>query len=186
MSAHKPYKWIFLCIFLLLVIIVAMMRGKGVRKIEALETVSLGDLSQRIEGFHLTHFKGEKIDWELEAGSAIIHSGDENALVHPIDIIYITASGTPIKLFAEKGIYSIGKNTFFVGKEDGGVNINIGKGITIKSDDLAWSGDKKEIHSLGRIQVIGERFLLEGENLIANVDSGVYEINKNIRATVWQ
>ena len=185
MIINKPNKWVFLSIFLIMmvVLVIGITRGKRLKKIETMETVSIGDLTQRIEDLHLIHFKREDVDWELAAQNAVIRNGEEDASIQKIDITYVTKGGTRVRLLAAKGGYSINKNIFSV--EEGGVDIKVGQGITIKSDNLIWSGDKKEIHSQGKIQVIGEKFILEGEDLVANVDDGVYEINKNIKATVW-
>jgi len=186
MIIDKPNRWVFLFIFLMvmIVLVIGITRGKRPKKIETMETVSIGDLTQRIEDLHLIHFRREDVDWELAAQNAIIRNGEKDASIQEIDITYVTKGGTRVRLLAAKGGYSISKNIFFV-EEDGGVDIKVGQGITIKSDNLIWSGDKKEIHSQGKIQVIGEKFILEGEDLVANVDDGVYEINKNIKATVW-
>jgi len=186
MIINKPNKWVFLSIFLIMmvVLVIGITRGKRPQKIEMMETVSIGDLTQRIEDLHLIHFRRENVDWELVAQNAVIRNGEEDAAIQGIDITYITKGGTRVRLLAAKGGYSINKNIFTV-EEDGGVDIKVGQGITIKSDSLVWSADKKEIYSEGKIQVIGEKFILEGEDLVANVDDGVYEINKNIKATVW-
>lgn len=163
---------------------VVITRGKRLQKTEAMETVSIGDLTQRIEGLHLIHFRRENVDWELAAKDAVIRNGEEDASIQEIDINYVTDGGTQVRLLAAKGAYNINKHIFTV-EEDGGVDIRVGRGITIKSDQIIWSGEKKEIYSQGKIQFIGEKFILEGEDLVANVDDGVYEINKNIKATVW-
>ena len=158
---------------MMVVVVIGITKEKRPKKIEMMETVSIGDLTQRIEDLHLIHFRREDVDWELAAQNVVIHNGEEDASIQDIDITYVT-----------KGGYSIIKNIFSV-EENGVVDIKVGQGITIKSDNLVWSGDKKEIYSEGKIQVIGEKFILEGEDLLANVDDGVYEINKNIKATVW-
>jgi len=185
MIIDKLNKWFFLSIFLIMmvVVVIGITKEKRPKKIEMMETVSIGDLTQRIEDLHLIHCRREDVDWELAAQNAIIRNGEEDASIQEIDITYVTKGGTRVRLLAAKGGYSINKNIFSV--EEGGVDIKVGQGITIKSDNLIWSGDKKEIYSQGKIQVIGEKFILEGEDLVANVDDGVYEINKNIKATVW-
>ena len=186
MIIDKLNKWFFLSIFLIMmvVVVIGITKEKRPKKIEMMETVSIGDLTQRIEDLHLIHFRREDVDWELAAQNVVIHNGEEDASIQDIDITYVTKGGTRVRFLATKGGYSIIKNIFSVEK-DGGVDIKVGQGITIKSDNLVWSGDKKEIYSQGKIQVIGEKFILEGEDLVANVDDGVYEINKNIKATVW-
>lgn len=186
MIIHKYYKWGFLFAFLLLLIVGVVITGKGDKNSRVLETVLLGDLVQQIDDFHLFRFIEEDVEWELKAKSSVMHNGEEDALVRDINIVYIPKGETPIRLSAEKGKYDINKNTFFVegGEED--VDIKIGKGIAVRTKSLKWLGENKEIHSSGRVQVVGEKFILEGEDLTAFVDNGVYEINKNIHATIWE
>lgn len=185
MSVYRPYRWV-LIFALLLLIIGGLLVGRKGEKSFTLETISLGDLVQRIDDFHLTRLKGENVEWEMKAKSVMIHNRDEDASIKDINIIYISGGGTPIKLSAEKGRYNMGANTFFAERTERDVDIKIGHGLTIKGSGLVWLGDKREIHSPGKVQVIGERFVLEGEDLVANLDSGIYEINKNIRATMWE
>lgn len=162
-----------------------MIKREG-REGDTFETVLLGDLVQRINDLHLTYFRGESIEWEIEAKSAIIRKGEEAAAVKDMHITYIPQGGTPINLSAEKGRYNLSENTFFAEKVERDVDIKIGLGLIIKGSEFTWLGDERKIYGPGKIRVIGESFALEGEDLVANVDNGIYEISKNIRATMWE
>lgn len=186
MRISKPYKWAFVLLFISLLIAIAGNMGRKERREGAtLETVFLGDLVQRIDDFHLNRFRGENIRWEIGAKTAVIRNGEEDASINDIEIIYTPQNGTPINLYAEKGKYNLSSNNFYVEKVEKEINIQIGEGITIKGGRLEWSEKKREIESPGKVRVVGEKFVLEGEDLLANVDSGVYEIRKNIKATIW-
>lgn len=171
---------------MLIVIVATLMESRMGRNNTIFQTVSLGDMSQRIDDLNLINLKGGEVEWEVKAKNTIIQNGEDDALVKDIDIFYLSHNGTTITLSAPDGIYNVKKNTFLLARREGGVEIKIGQDITIKTANLAWSSDNREIYSPGKIQVQGNRFLLEGEDLKVNVESGTYEINKNIRATIWQ
>ncbi len=176
---------IIICLSVFTVIIVGVMMGRDSEKVGSLEIVLLGDMVQRIDQFHLIRLRGEDIEWEIGAKRAIIYNGEDDTEIQEIDITYNPPGGTPIKLIAERGRYNIGTNTFYVKKLNRDVDIKVGKNLIINTGSLVWSEEKRERSSPGQVHVRGEKFILEGENLIANLDTGVYEIKKNIQATVW-
>lgn len=186
MKISKPYKWVFVLLsIVLLIAIVGDMGRKERRKVATLDTVSLGGLVQHIDDFHLNRFRGENIEWEIGAKTAVIRNGEEDASINDIEIVYTPQDGTPIHLSAEKGKYNLSSNNFRVEKVEKEINIQIGEVVTIKGGGLEWSEEKREIESPGEVRVVGEKFVLEGEDLLADVDSGIYEIRRNIRATIW-
>ena len=182
---NKTYTWTIIFIIVLSVIFVVFTGSKRGVKNPMFQTVSLGDLIQQINDLRLVRFRGEDVEWEMKAKSAILQNGEDDTEVKEINIFYVSHNGTPIKIAAEKGRYNINKNSFFFNKGEDGVNIKIGQSITIKSGDIAWSGEMREIHSQDKVKIMGEKFILEGEDLIANLDSGVYELNRNVHATMW-
>lgn len=186
MNVSTPYRWAVIFTLMLLVgisFIFIRREGKGG---SMLGTVSLGNLVQRIDDFHLTHYKGEDIEWEIVAHNAMIYNGEEDARIRDFYMTYVPKGGSPVKISAEKGRYNINANTLMVEKVDRDVDIEIGQGLTIIGSRFSWSGDKREIFGPGNIRVVGERFYLEGEDLSGNVDNGLYEIKKNIRANMWE
>jgi len=88
-------------------------------------------------------------------------------------------------LSADKGRYNISTNSFFMEKEERDVSIRLARDITINVDNLIWSDEDRQVRSTGMVHVTGQTFVLEGEELTANLDSGIYEIRKNIRARIW-
>lgn len=182
-------KWkltIGLIYFLLFAIIVAGFLGddRGSYKRQSV-MIPLGDTAQRIDDFNLTRISGSEIEWEVGAKSASIESGEEDAVLHDINIAHRTASGSLITLSADSGRYNIGTNSFFVEKTERDVNIKIAQDITISVDNLIWSDEERQVRSSGLVLVTGQSFVLEGEGLLASLDNGVYEIRKNIRARMW-
>src|SRR4030066_1985556 len=105
MIIDKLNKWFFLSIFLIMmvVVVIGITKEKRPKKIEMMETVSIGDLTQRIEDLHLIHFRREDVDWELAAQNAIIRNGEEDASIQEIEITYVTKGGTRVRLLAAKG-----------------------------------------------------------------------------------
>ena len=186
MAAYRLSKWVFIIPFLFLVLVVVVISWREGKRVETFDTVSLGNLSQRLDHLQVIRLKGEDIEWDIRAKNAIIYKDEEDAIVNDIEIIYNPEGGDPVKLTGEKGRYNINKNTFFVEKQEKDVDISIGKGIFIKTGNVEWLEDKREIHSHGKVYLKGKKFVLEGEELVANIDSGRYEINKNIRATLWK
>lgn len=184
-SAYMPYRWGIILALLLIVFIAILFKGRDVKKGERLDTVSLGNLSQNINDFHLFRLNGKEIEMEIMAKKAIVSSEEDDALISGIKITYNPQGSRPIQLYADKGKYNINKNILFVEKEDKDVDIKIGRNISIKANSFQWLEDRKEIQSPGKVYVSGDNFTLEGEVLVADLNNGVYEIKKNIKATMW-
>lgn len=180
------YKWAIISGLFILIFIAVLIKGKSVeQKSGTLEIVSLGNLSQSITDFHIFRIKGENIDMEIMAREAKIFDGEDEASINRIEITYKPASKNPVKLNADKGTFNFGNNTLFLEREDNAVDVKIGNNVTIKADNLRWLGNSKEIRSQGKVYVKGDNIYLEGEGFVANLDNDVYELNKNIRATMW-
>lgn len=186
MAAYRSYRWAIIILFLFLVVIVVAISHREKTMVERFDTVSIGNLAQRIDNLHIVRLKGEDIEWDMKARDAVIYNDEEDATVHGIEITYRTGKGTPVKLSGEKGRYNINKNAFSMERQEKDVEISIGKGLVIKTGNIEWLEDKREVHSSGRVYVKGKKFVLEGEDLTARIDSGTYEINKNIQATIWE
>lgn len=146
---------------------------------------TLGDTVQLIDDFYLTRISGSDIEWEIGAKNASIASGEEDAVLQDVHITHRSHSGGVIILSADKGRYNIGTNAFSVEKVERDVRIRIAGDITINVGNLIWSDEDRQVRSRGMVHVTGQAFDLEGEELVANLDSGVYEIRKNIRARMW-
>ena len=70
-------------------------------------------------------------------------------------------------------------------KAERDVSIRIDRDITIRVGSLMWSDADRQVRSTGIVHVTGQAFVLEGEDLTASLDNGIYEIRKNIRARMW-
>ncbi len=147
--------------------------------------MTLGDTVQKIDDFYLTRINGSNVEWEKKKKSASIASGEEDAVLQDINITHRSPSGGIILLSADKGRYNIGANSFFVEKAERDVSIRIARDVTINVGNLAWSDEDRQVQSTGMVYVEGQTFVLEGEELVGNLDTGIYEIRKNIRARMW-
>ena len=184
-NLYRHYRWAIILALFIFAFVALIFKGKDVKKSGRLDNVSLGSLSQSINDFHLFRLNRENIEMEIMAKSAMVSSGEEDALIRGIKITYNPQGNRPIRLYADKGKYNINKNVLFVEKEDKDVDIKIGTNVTIKVSSFQWVEDRKEIHSPGKVYITGDNFSLEGEGLVADINSGVYEIKKNIKATMW-
>ncbi len=186
MSIANKWKYIGVIYLFLFIVVVAGFLG-GDKNTDHRQTVmtTLVDTAQQIDDFLLTRIHGENIEWEIGAKRATIVAGEEDAMLQDIIITHRLESGGIITLVADKGKYNIDSYSFFIEKADRDVSIKIGQGITINVSSLEWFDEDRQVRSSGRVQVTGQGFTLEGEGLVATLDSGVYEIKKNIRATMW-
>lgn len=184
-STKNTYRWTIILALFIIVSITVLINQRNEGKTTLLDTVSLGSLSQSINNFHLFRLNNEKIEMEIFARSAVVYSGEEDAAIRSIEITYNPQGKRPIKLYADKGSYNINKNILFVEKEDHDVDIKIGSDVTIRADKFRWLENQNELNSPGKVYIKGDNFYLEGEGFVADIDSGVYEIKKNIKATMW-
>ncbi|MCC6544482.1 MAG: LPS export ABC transporter periplasmic protein LptC [Nitrospirae bacterium] len=172
-------------IFLFIIVVAGFFSGykDNLERPSVLST--LGDTVQEIDDFYLTRVNGSIVEWEIGAKKASIASGEEEALLQDINITHRTQQVGTITLTAEKGRYNIGTSSFFMEKEDRDVIIRLSRDVTINVGNLMWSDEDRQVRSTGMVHVTGQAFVLDGEGLVANLDSGIYEIRKNIRARIW-
>lgn len=184
-NSYMPYRWTVILALFIFVFMAVLIKGKDVKREERLDKVSLGNISQRISNFHIFRLNGEDIEMEIKADNAVVYSGEEDTSIHGIEITYNPHRSRPIKMYADKGRYNNSQNILFVEKEANDVDIKIGSNVTIKAKSFQWLEDKKELHSSGKVFVNGDNFSLEGEGLVADINNGVYELKKNIKAAMW-
>ena len=172
-------------IFLFLVVVAGSFSGYKDNPDRPSVMKTLGETVQEINDFYLTRISGSNVEWEIGAKIASITSGDEDAVLQDINITHRAHSGSIIILSADKGRYNIGTNSFLMEKEERDVSIRLAQDISINVGNLIWSDEDRQVRSMGMVHVTGQTFSLEGEELVANLDSGIYEIRKNIRARIW-
>lgn len=172
-------------IFLFIVIVAGFFSGYKDNPERPSVNDTLGDTVQEINDFYLTRISGSNVEWEIGAKKASITNGEEDAVLQDINITHRAHSGGIIKLSADKGRYNISTNSFFMEKEDRDVSIRLARDIMINVDDLIWSNEDRQVRSTGMVHVTGQSFVLDGEGLVANLDSGIYEIRKNVQARIW-
>ena len=172
-------------IFLFIVMVAGFFSGYKDNPDKPSVMKTLGDTVQEINDFYLTRINDSNVEWEIGAKKASIASGEEDAVLQDIHITHRAHSGGIIILSADKGRYNISTNSFLMEKEERDVSIRLARDITINVDNLIWSDEDRQVRSTGMVHVTGQTFALEGEELVANLDSGIYEIRKNIRARVW-
>jgi len=182
-------KWKFflgvIYIFLFIVVVAGFFSGYKDKPERPSVMKTLGETVQEINDFYLTRISGSNVEWEIGARKASITSGEEDAVLQDINITHRAHSGGIIILSADKGRYNISTNSFLMEKEERDVSIRLARDITINVDNLIWSDEDRQVRSTGMVHVTGQTFALEGEELVANLDSGIYEIRRNIRARIW-
>src|SRR4030067_2385870 len=158
-------------IFLFAVVVAGLFSGYNDTPGRHSVVKTLGDTAQEIDDFYLTRINGSVVEWEIGAKKASIASGEEDALLQDINITHRDHSGGIIMLSADKGRYNISTNSFLMEKEDRDVSIRLAGDITMNVDNLVWSNEDRQVRSTGMVHVTGQAFVLEGEGLIANLDS---------------
>lgn len=136
--------------------------------------VNLGDNSY-MDGVSIVQRKDGIIKWKLASKKAVFI--DENDV--KLETLQITFPDRGLTLNSDGGIYDIEKRNL---KINGHVDAATAD-YDILTPALFWDSSKNEIFSDQRVQIIGKKFYVEGDDLDSTNDKAT--LNKNVKAIFY-
>jgi LPS export ABC transporter protein LptC len=136
--------------------------------------LTLGDDSY-MDKVHITHKKDGATKWILDARKAVFITSKDVKLAD----LKITFPEKELVLTSNNGLYDIDSRNLTIEE-----NINAStKDYDIIATKLFWDSSKNEIMSDERVQIVGRKFHVEGDNLNATNDKAT--LNKNVKAVFY-
>ncbi len=128
-----------------------------------------------MDGVSIVQRKQGIVKWTLDSKKAIFLSENDVKLVG----LTITFPDKELTLNADGGMYDIEKRNL---KIDGHITAST-KDYDIVTPTLFWDASKNELTTDQRVQIIGKRFYVEGDDLNSTNDKAT--LNKNVKAIFY-
>jgi len=113
--------------------------------------------------------------WTLNAKRAVFVT-EQNI---EMSDLAITFPEKKMVLNSEKGMYNTDSKDLLI---EGNIKASTGT-YDIITTTLLWNGTRNELTSNQKVQIVGKRFVVEGEDLVATTDKA--RLQKNIRAVFY-
>lgn len=115
---------------------------------------------------------GGIIKWTLSAKKAVLLNSNDIKLFD----LKITFPEKELILTSDEGIYNTEDKDLRI---EGNINAST-KGYKIKATNILWDSSTNELSSDKRVQIVGDRFYIEGDMLTATTDKA--KLGSNVRA----
>ncbi|MBI3592427.1 MAG: LPS export ABC transporter periplasmic protein LptC [Nitrospirae bacterium] len=136
--------------------------------------VSFGSNSY-MDDISITQKKEGITKWILKSKKAIFMT-DNNVR---LDVLKIIFPEKELTLTSDSGMYDIEKSNL---KIEGNIKAST-KDYDIVATTLFWDSSKNEVFSDKKVQIIGKRFFVEGDDLTSTTDKAT--LNKNVKAIFY-
>lgn len=161
-----------LSVFLIIVVfwVITYYKGQTIKLQPSFETSSMQDL-------YLKHREGNEVKWELSAGQAVFPMGKEE--------IFLTSIGLKINrspemyLTSGNGIYHINSGNVDLSNS---VRMNV-RDTVFTTSTMKWNSREDLITSSEDVRFSGEKFVVEGTGISAEIKNQKVRILKNVKAT---
>jgi LPS export ABC transporter protein LptC len=128
-----------------------------------------------MDGVSIIQRKAGVVKWTLGSKKAIFLDGNDVKLI----ALNITFPEKGLTLNSDGGTYDIEKRNL---KIDGHITAST-KDYDIVAPTLFWDASRSELSSDQKVQIIGKRFYVEGDDLNAKNDRAI--LNKNVKAIFY-
>lgn len=128
--------------------------------------------SPYIDDIRIKHRKEGMIKWMVDAKKAVFANTNEVVL----EDLKITFPEKELVLTSDGGVYNPSNQNI---KIEGNIKA-LTKNYVINASTLSWDSQKSELSSDKKIQIVGNEFYIEGDELSASADKA--KLNSNVRA----
>lgn len=162
---------------LLLLSLACLMTALGIylsREGDMKARIQLGSNSY-MDDVSISHKKDGVVKWLLNSKKAVFLNDNDVKLT----ALKITFPEKGLTLTSDDGMYDMKKR-----------NLNIERNIRASTKDydivaskMFWDSSKNEVLSDERVQIVGKKFFVEGDNLTATTDNA--KLNNNVKAIFY-
>lgn len=164
-------KTVFLAVAVLFFAVLAFFSG---REGDLKTKIRLGD-NAYMDDVTITHKKDGAVKWTLSSKKAVFVTDTDVALTG----VTITFPEKELTLTSDAGSYNMAQRDLKIEK-----NIKAaGKNYDIVAETLFWDSSRNEILSDDTVRIIGQRFQVEGDHLVATNDKAT--LNSNVKAIFY-
>lgn len=164
---------VFLSAIAVVTVVVISNREDGLKTFPSYKTSSMS-------GFHLTHKESDEVKWEVIAEKATFPEGTKKIILE--ELIMRIHDEKEMVVKSGNGIYDIEKRDLTMTRL---VEIDI-EGAVLTTDSLKWNGEKGIISTGDNIVFRGDKFLIEGTGLSANIAERKIRVFKNVKGTFYR
>ncbi|MBI5344342.1 MAG: LPS export ABC transporter periplasmic protein LptC [Deltaproteobacteria bacterium] len=179
---ERKIRFFFLAFVVLSVIAVAasvMMRsGRNAYKVEFTEDKKIG---VRIDNVHYSSNRNGRVEWTLEAASAVRMKDDDTAILDEVDMVFYAKDGASYRLKAKKARFreSIGELT-----AEGDVTVTSASGVGLKTEKIKYSVKTARVTSNERVELRALGMVVTGVGLLSEIDNGRFFLFKDVKAVL--
>ncbi len=164
---------VFLSALSVVTVVVISNREDGVKTFPSYKMSSMS-------GFHLTHKESDEVKWEVTAEKATFPKGNREIILE--ELIMRIHDEKEMVVKSGNGMYDIEKRNLTMTRP---VEIDI-EGALLTTDSLHWNGEKGIISTGDNIEFKGDKFLIEGTGLSANITERKIRVFNNVKGTFYR
>lgn len=137
------------------------------------------DADLRIKDVFLTEDKRGTKAWELKAEWARMYRADNKTLLEDIRVKVFVEGRKPIHMTGEAGELDNESKDIRI---RGNVEVVSEDGYTLRTEELRWCNEQREIVTKSPVWIAGKTFRLSGNGLRVKVDNQQFWLESNVKA----
>lgn len=158
-------KTVFLAVAVLFFVVLALLSE---REGDIKTKIKLGDNSY-MDDVAITHKKDGAVKWTLSAKKAVFVTDNDVALTD----LTISFPEKELTLTSDEGTYDMAQRDLKIEK-----NIKAaGRNYDIVAETLFWDSSRNELLSDDTVRIVGRKFYVEGDHLVATTDKAILQNN---------
>ncbi len=141
--------------------------------------LSQTDADLRIKDVFLTEDKGGEKAWELKADWARVYRENNKTLLEDLRVKVFIENRKPIHITGESGELNNESKDIQI---RGNVEVVSEDGYTLRTEELKWLSEKREIVTEKAVWIAGKTFRLNGNGLRLKVDEQRFWLENKVKA----
>lgn len=138
-------------------------------------------VSGMIENVHYSSTRGGRVDWELDAKTAVRRKNGDALTLDKVVMLIHSKGGDIYTLNAKDAIYSQSSGDV---DASGGVTVKTMSGVTMNTDRVRYSTKTKKAATDGAVRVTSDKMTVTGKGLIMEPDKGSFSLLKEVKAII--
>ncbi|MBI5345277.1 MAG: LPS export ABC transporter periplasmic protein LptC [Deltaproteobacteria bacterium] len=157
-----------------------VMRGSGrnAYKVEFTEDKKIG---VRIDNIHYSSNRNGRMEWTLNAASAVRMKDDDTAILDEVDMVFYAKDGMSYRLKAKKARLMESEG---VVEAEGDVTVSSASGVGLKTEKIKYSVKTARVTTNERVELRARGMVVTGAGLLSEIDKGRLFLFKDVKAVL--